>query len=178
MDHGGASGQRMLMNRRSLFSAWVVIGVGFLASGCGQDVALSTDNGSTLCIDYYKRCVNPIFIKTFTLTNGSSIQCINCHAGGPGKSFQINAAPVTDQEWLGNFESARAQTLDGVNSRLLVRPLGVNHGIGPQVFAGTGDQDYQRILYWILNPVSDRGNIDPALDTVQCQAIYAANPCP
>jgi hypothetical protein len=178
MDHGGTSGQRMLMNRRSLFSALVAMGVGFLASGCGQDLTLSPDTGSTLCIDYYKRCVNPIFIKTFTLTNGSSIQCINCHAGGPGKSFQINAAPVTDQEWLGNFESARAQTLDGVNSRLLVRPLGVNHGIGPQVFVGTGDQDYQRILYWILNPVSDRGNIDPALDTAQCQAIYAANPCP
>ena len=178
MDHGGTSGQRMLMNRRSLFSALVAMGVGFLASGCGQDLTLSPDTGSTLCIDYYKRCVNPIFIKTFTLTNGSSIQCINCHAGGPGKSFQINAAPVTDQEWLGNFESARAQTLDGVNSRLLVRPLGVNHGIGPQVFAGTGDQDYQRILYWMLNPVSDRGNIDPALDTAQCQAIYAANPCP
>jgi hypothetical protein len=28
------------------------------------------------------------------------------------------------------------------------------------------------------NPVADRGNIDPALDTAQCQAIYAANPCP
>ena len=178
MDHGGTSGQRMLMNRRSLFSALVAMGVGFLASGCGQDLTLSPDTGSTLCIDYYKRCVNPIFIKTFTLTNGSSIQCINCHAGGPGKSFQINIAPATDQEWLGNFESARAQTLDGVNSRLLVRPLGVNHGIGPQVFVGTGDQDYQRILYWMLNPVSDRGNIDPALDTAQCQAIYAANPCP
>ena len=150
------------------------MGIGFLASGCGQDLTLSTDTGSTLCIDYYKRCINPIFIKTFT----PSIECIDCHAGGIGKSFQINAAPVTDQQWLGNFESARAQTLEGVNSRLLVRPLGVNHGIGPQVFAGTGDQDYQRILYWILNPVPDRGNIDPALDTAQCQAIYAANPCP
>jgi len=61
------------MNRRSLFSALVAMGVGFLASGCGQDLTLSTDSGSTLCIDYYKRCVNPIFTKTFTLTNGSSI---------------------------------------------------------------------------------------------------------
>jgi len=168
----------MLMNRRSLFGALAAMGVGFLASGCGQDLTLSTDTGSTLCIDYYKRCINPIFTKTFTLASGSSIQCIDCHAGGPGKSFQINVTPVTDQEWLGNFESARAQTLEGVNSRLLLRPLGVNHGIGPQVFVGTGDQDYQRILYWIQNPVSDRGNIDPALDTAQCQAIYAANPCP
>jgi hypothetical protein len=168
----------MLMNRRSLFSALVAMGVGFLASGCGQDLTLSTDTGSTLCIDYYKRCINPIFTKTFTLSGGSTIQCIDCHAGGPGKSFQINVTPVADQEWLGNFESARAQTLDGVNSRLLLRPLGVNHGIGPQVFVGTGDQDYQRILYWIQNPVPDRGNIDPTLDTAQCQAIYAANPCP
>ena len=149
-----------------------------MAGGCGQDVTLSSDSGSTFCISYYKQCINPIFTKTFTLSNGSTIQCIDCHAGGPGKSFQINISPVTDQEWLGNFESARAQTLDGVDSRLLLRPLGVNHGIGPQVFAGTGDPDYQRILYWILNPVPDRGNIDPALDSAQCQAIYAANPCP
>jgi hypothetical protein len=164
----------MLMKRRSLFNALAVMSVGFLASGCGQDVSLSTDTGSTLCIDYYKRCINPIFTKTFT----PSIKCIDCHAGGVGKSFQINATPATDQQWLGNFESARSQALEGVNSRLLLRPLGVNHGIGPQVFVGTGDQDYQRILYWITNPVSDRGSIDPALDSAQCQAIYTANPCP
>ena len=168
----------MLMKRLSRYSAWTAIGIGFLAGGCGQDLTLSTDTGSTLCISYYKQCVNPIFTKTFTLANGSTIQCIDCHAGGPGKSFQINVAPATDPEWLGNFESARAQSLEDVNSRLLVRPLGVNHGIGPQVFAGTGDQDYQRILYWIKNPVPDRGNIDPLLDSAQCQAIYAANPCP
>jgi hypothetical protein len=178
MDHGGTGGQRMLMSRRSLFGAWVATVINFLASGCGQDVTLSPDTGSTLCISYYQQCVNPIFTKTFTLANGSTIHCIDCHAGGPGKSFQINVTPATDQEWLGNFESARAQALEGVNSRLLLRPLGVNHGIGPQVFVGTGDPDYQRILYWITNSVSDRGSIDPALDTAQCQAIYAANPCP
>jgi hypothetical protein len=180
MDHGGTSGQRMLMSRRSLFSALAAMGVGFLASGCGQDLTLSTDTGSTLCIDYYKQCVDPIFRKSFVLPNGTFV-CVNCHGGAnntsgqifPGKSFQINPLPpTTDQEWLGNFESARAQALDGVNSRLLVRPLGVNHGIGPQVFVGTGDQDYQRILYWIQNPVDSP-------NSAQCLMVHnPADPCP
>ena len=167
------------MKRRSVFHVWVVAWIGLSAGGCGQDVTLSTDTGSTLCISYYKQCIDPIFHKSFVLVNGSTIECINCHAGGPGKSFQIDQLPVTDpNHWLGNFESARAQTLDGANSKLLLRPLGINHGIGPQVFVGTGDPDYQRILYWIQNPVQSRGDIDPTLDTPQCQAIYAANPCP
>ena len=168
----------MLMKRRSVFHALATACIGVATSGCGQDVTLTSDSGSTLCINYYKQCIDPIFHKTFTLTSGSTIQCIDCHAGGPGKSFQINVAPASELDWLGNFESARAQAQEGVNSRLLIRPLGVNHGIGPKVFAGTGDPDYQRILYWLSNPVESRGNIDSALDTAQCQAIYAANPCP
>lgn len=170
----------MLKKRRSILLSLAVICVAISASGCGQDVAISSDSSSasTLCIHYYKQCINPIFSKTFVLANGSSIQCINCHAGGPGKSFQINLSPVAEQEWQGNFESARSQSLEGANSKLLLRPLGVNHGIGPQAFVGTGDPDYQRILYWIMNPVASRGNIDPTLDTLQCQAVYAANPCP
>jgi hypothetical protein len=170
----------MLKKGRSILLLLAAICVGITLSGCGQNVAISSGNGSTstLCIHYYKQCINPIFNKTFVLANGSSIQCINCHAGGPGKSFQINLSPVTEQDWLGNFESARAQALEGTNSRLLLRPLGVNHGIGPQAFVGTGDPDYQRILYWIMNPVEYSGNIDPTLDTAQCQAVYAANPCP
>lgn len=166
------------MRRRSVFCALAALGIGMATGGCGHDVTPTTDTGSTLCINYYRQCIDPIFQKTFTLTSGSTIQCIDCHAGGPGKSFQINVAPASELDWLGNFESARAQAQEGVNSRLLIRPLGVNHGIGPQVFAGTGDPDYQRILYWLSNPVENRGNIDPALDTAQCQAIYAANPCP
>ncbi len=179
MDHGGASGQWMLMKRSSVFFPVMALCVGISAAGCGQDVTLSADDsGSTFCINYYKQCIDPIFKKTFVLGDGSSVQCVNCHAGGPGKSFQINLSPATEQEWLGNFESARQQALEGAGSKLLIRPLGVNHGIGPKVFVGTGDPDYQRILYWISNPVENRGNIDPALDTAQCQAIYASNPCP
>lgn len=180
MDYGGKNGEWVLMKRRLLGFPWVTVFAGITLGGCGQDVTLNpdSDSGGTLCIHYYKQCINPIFSKTFVLANGSSIQCVDCHAGGPGKSFQINLSPATDQEWQGNFESARAQSLEGVNSRLLLRPLGVSHGIGPQAFIGTGDPDYQRILYWIMNPVASRGNIDPLLDTVQCQAIYAANPCP
>ncbi len=168
----------MLIKRQHVFHALATAWIGIATGGCGQHVTLSTENGSTLCINYYKQCIDPIFHKTFTLTSGSTIQCIDCHAGGPGKSLQINVAPASDLDWLGNFESARAQAQEGANSRLLLRPLGVNHGIGPKVFVGTGDPDYQRILYWLSNPVENRGDIDPALDTAQCQAIYAANPCP
>jgi hypothetical protein len=168
----------MLMRRRSVLRALVTACLGMATGGCGQDVTLTADSGNTLCISYYKQCIDPIFHKTFTLAGGSTIQCIDCHAGGPGKSFQINVAPASDLDWLGNFESARAQAQEGANSRLLQRPLGVNHGIGPKVFVGTGDPDYQRILYWLSNPVEGRGDIDPALDSAQCQAIYASNPCP
>lgn len=168
----------MLMKQRPGFSIFVSVLIGLALGGCGQDVTLSAEAGETMCIHYYKQCINPIFTKSFTLPGGGTIQCIDCHAGGPGKSFQINVSPANEQEWLGNFESARQQSLEGANSKMLLRPLGVNHGIGPRVFVGTGDQDYQRILYWIMNPVDRRGNIDPLLDTPQCQAVYAANPCP
>lgn len=166
------------MKQRSVFFTFVVTSIGSLLGGCGQDVTLSVESGETLCISYYQRCIDPLFSKSFTLAGGGTIQCINCHAGGPGKSFQINVAPASDLEWLGNFESARLQSLEGANSKMLLRPLGVNHGIGPQVFAGTGDPDYQRILYWIMSPVDNRGSINLSQDTAQCQAIYAANPCP
>ena len=169
----------MLMKRRSILHALATVLIGVATIGCGQDVTVTTDSSAPeFCISYYKQCIDPIFQKTFTLTSGSTIQCIDCHAGGPGKSFQINPSPVTDQDWQGNYESARAQAQEGASSRLLLRPLGVNHGIGPKVFVGTGDPDYQRILYWLSSPVDSRGNIDPALDSAQCQAIYAANPCP
>ena len=163
------------MKRRSLA---VLLFVGVAISGCGQDVATNSvaSGDAPLCISYYKQCINPIFSKTFVTSSGS-VQCINCHAGGPGKSFQIMTAPVTDLDWLGNYESARQQALEGANSRLLIRPSGINHGIGPKVFAGTSDADYQRILYWLQNPVDDRGDIDPAKDTVQCKAVFSANPC-
>ncbi|MDH3311380.1 MAG: hypothetical protein OEM95_12010 [Gammaproteobacteria bacterium] len=178
MDYGGAGSQWMLMNKRSAVSIFLAASIEIFLVGCGQDVTLSAESGETLCISYYQQCIDPLFSKSFALAGGGTIQCINCHAGGPGKSFQINAAPASELEWLGNFESARLQSLEGVNSKMLLRPLGVNHGIGPQVFAGTGDPDYQRILYWIMNPVDSRGSIDPLQDTAQCQAIYAANPCP
>ncbi len=147
--------------------------------GCGQDVATNSvaSGDAPLCISYYKQCINPIFNKAFTIPGGGSIQCIDCHAGGPGKSFQITPVPVTDLEWVGNYESTRQQALEDVNSRLLLRPLGVNHGIGPKFFVDSADPDYQRILYWLQSPVDDRGDIDPTKDTVQCQAVYDANPC-
>ncbi|MDH5511840.1 MAG: hypothetical protein OEY27_01360 [Gammaproteobacteria bacterium] len=166
------------MKRYPGFFIFATVSAGISLGGCGQDVTLTPEVGDTLCISYYKQCIDPLFSKSFALGSGGTIQCINCHAGGPGKSFQINVSPASELEWLGNFESARLQSLEGVDSKLLLRPLGVNHGIGPQVFAGTGDPDYQRILYWIMSPVDNRGSIDPLQDTAQCQSIYAANPCP
>ena len=72
------------MKQRFVFHALATAWIGIATGGCGQDVTLSSDTGSTLCISYYKQCIDPIFHKSFVLANGTTIQCINCHAGGPG----------------------------------------------------------------------------------------------
>jgi len=160
-----------------------LIGI-LLVGGCGQDVRVSSNAGDTtavLCKSYYKQCINPIFYKSLTRTDGAVKQCVECHRGGPGKSFQLSTAdPSTNEYWLGSYQTAHDMALDGTSSKLLLKPLGqLAHG-GGQFFVNTTDPDYLLIKIWISNPdpSNTAGNFDTASDTAYCQAVLGANPCP
>lgn len=157
--------------------------IGILTSGCGQDVPVANDSTATavaLCKSYYKQCIDPIFYKSLTRTDGAIKQCAECHRGGPGKSFQLSTAdPSTNEYWQGSYQTAHDMALDGVNSKLLLKPLGqLAHG-GGQFFVNTADADYSLIKIWLDNPdpLNAGGDFVPANDTAYCRAVLLANPC-
>jgi hypothetical protein len=140
------------------------------AAGCGKEVPVSNDTGgSTLCIRYYRQCVDPIFHKP--LAGGFTCSRSDCHAlDGPGGRFKLNTSPTADVQFAGNFISARPMGLVGL---LYTEPLagGTDHG-GPKLFTSTADPDYQVLEYWASNRVDNAGDMDPALDTAQCSALF------
>ena len=155
--------------------------VGVLVGGCGQDVGVTA--GSTdavaLCKSYYQQCVDPIFYKFLSRTDGAVKQCIECHRGGPGKSFQLPLPNAADY-WPGAYETARNMSLDGLSSKLLLKPLGqLAHG-GGQFFINTADPDYFIIDKWISNPDSQNqaGDFDYTKDTASCRALFTSGSCP
>lgn len=169
--------------KKLFFRFWMAVVIGIFAAGCGKDAGVSgaaSDTTLGLCKSYYRQCIDPIFYKSLTRTDGAVKQCIECHRGGPGKSFQLSTADKsTDEYWLGSYQTAHDMALDGVNSKLLLKPLGqLAHG-GGQFFANTTNADYLVIKVWIDNPdpLNTNGDFQPASDTAYCQAVLAANPC-
>lgn len=159
-----------------------VVLVGVSAGGCGQDVTVSGDSAdaTALCKSYYQQCVDPIFYKYLSRTDGAVKQCIECHRGGPGKSFQLPLDPNAADYWPGAYETARNMSLDGSNSKLLLKPLGqLAHG-GGQFFLNTSDPDYLIIDKWISNPDPQglAGDFNYGNDTAFCQALYTPGTCP
>lgn len=142
-----------------------------LINGCGKEVPVSNDvGGGTLCIRYYRQCVDPIFHKS--LAGGFSCSRSDCHELlGAGGRLKLNISPTTDVQFAGNFISAERMAL--LNGLLLTEPLagGTDHG-GPKLFASTADPDYQLLEYWVSNRVDEPGDMNPALDTPQCSALF------
>jgi hypothetical protein len=149
------------------------------AAGCGKEVPISNDmGGSTLCIRYYRQCVDPVFHKI--LTGGVSCTQSTCHdLDGAGGRFKLNVSPSLDAQFAANFISA--ERMASLNGLLFTEPLagGTDHG-GPKLFATTADPDYQILEYWATSRVDDPGDMDPALDSAQCIAVYNNSPiaCP
>jgi len=169
------------MKQRFLYILLVVVFVGVSAGGCGQDVGVSGDstNAVALCKSYYQQCVDPIFYKYLSRTDGAVKQCIECHQGGPGKSFQLPLDPNAVDYWSGAYETARNMSLDGLSSKLLLKPLGqLAHG-GGQFFVNTADLDYLIINKWISNPDPQNqvGDFDYNNDTAFCKTLFVPNTC-
>jgi hypothetical protein len=149
------------------------------AAGCGKEVPVSEDtSGGTLCIRYYRQCVDPIFHKS--LAGGVSCTQSNCHElTGAGGRFKLNVSPTLDAQFAANFISA--ERMAALNGLLYTEPLagGTDHG-GPKLFASTADPDYQVLAYWASNRVDNPGDMDPALDSAQCTAVFNNSPvvCP
>jgi hypothetical protein len=170
-------------DRRAAALFAVASAVAVAGVGCGKQVPEGeAPGGTTLCINYYARCVDPIFHQSLPASNVScSGQGLGCHyraEGAAGGAFKVLPAPPDDLEMTRNFISAKNQATAGVGSKLLTKPLAdsVAHN-GGDLFPDTSDANYQRILYWIQSSVDDEGDINSANDTPQCQAVYAANPC-
>ena len=170
------------MKRRFLYFLPVMVCVGVSAGGCGQDVGVSGDATGTvaLCKSYYQQCVNPIFYKSLVRTDGAVKQCIECHRGGPGKSFQLPLDSNAADYWMGAYQTAQNMSLDGLSSKLLLKPLGLLAHGGGQFFANTTDPDYLIIDKWISNPdpQNQAGDFNYNTDTAFCRALYVPNTCP
>jgi len=96
---------------------------------------------STLCYNYFRDCVNPIFHNSIKLQN----TCANsaCHGGGSAGLFRV--------EPLGNITSFNsAVAMAKANERLLTFPLDPVHSGGIYIeFADTANACYREIESWM-----------------------------
>jgi hypothetical protein len=176
------------IGRLALGMALAVVG-----GGCGKEVPTSEQaSGSTHCVRYYAQCIDPIFHAALPGTGLScSGQGLGCHVivdtgggtqEGSGGRFKVYRFPADDSQHTSNFISAHNMTLAGAASLLLTKPLaesagGVSHG-GGELFANTSDPDYLHIRFWAESVVDDPGNLDQALDSAQCTALFVGgNTC-
>lgn len=158
--------------------------ISIFAAGCGKDAGVADATNDTtlgLCKSYYRQCVDPIFYTSLTRTDGAVKQCIECHRGGPGKSFQLSTAdPSTEEYWLGSYQTAHDMALEGANSKILLKPLGLLAHGGGQFFTSASDVNYVIINKWLSNPdpLNATGDFDYAQDTAFCRSLHSSGVCP
>lgn len=143
----------------------VAIALTACSGGGGVDVAVEDDNsGLTLDFSVYQRAggINEIFD---TDLNGRTCSSAGCHnaSGGAGGALKLFPQALPDSaEMMANFMSAKglANINQPANSKLLLEPLAGTSSLtgshaGGDIFASTSNPNYQRILQWIANPVSE-----------------------
>lgn len=182
------------MRLKTICRLAVVSALAVAGAGCGKEVPDDQQvSGTTLCINYYALCVDPILHTPLSSANVScSGQGLGCHSRqdapdgstiseGVGGRFKVNPAPISvagdDIQMIKNYISAKNMSTAGSSSLLLTKPLAgtVEHG-GGDLFPDTGDSNYARILRWISNAKDNQGNIDPALDTTECKSLFQIAP--
>jgi hypothetical protein len=160
---------------KSGFAAAAVAAAMLAACGGGNPpdvVNTPGGGGQNLSFVYFQKCVNPVLIKQFALSNGQAASCAasGCHDSvvGTGGAFRMreSAAEVDlvatspdaarESEMYRNFYSAQGSSVVGspASSKMLTKPLvqGVLHG-GGQIFANADTPEAKLIAYWIGRPM-------------------------
>jgi hypothetical protein len=136
---------------------------------CGVDVSNSPlPAGNTLHCPTFQVSVNPIFGQDI---GGRTCSASGCHLIGEsaGGAFKIYAnATVDSAEMQYNYLVAKAfsNLTDPPQSKLLLEPLAgaqsiVGSHAGGDIFASTGDANYQTILAWVTNQVQGPSDCFP-----------------
>lgn len=143
----------------------MAIGLAACSGGGGVDVTVEDDTtGLTLDFAVYQQAggINELFDADINGRTCSSAGCHNANGGAGGALKLFPGATADSAEMIANFMSAKglANISQPANSKLLLEPLAGTSSLtgshaGGDIFASTSDPNYQRILQWIANPVSE-----------------------
>jgi len=120
----------------------------------------ATEATASLDFDYYRKNIEPIFLKEREPNEGSGNACAACHTRMASRlrlqPLAAGAKAWTEEQSRANFKvvSALVTPGDPATSRLLLHPLAVNAGgdashTGGKFWASRDNPEWQTIAQWV-----------------------------